>query len=491
MDDSQRFEVFKELARRAAIKRYAPQRESLIEYMKYVFKKEKGHEFLENWHHKVISDALERVLLGKTTRLIINIPPGHTKTEMVTKSFPVYALGKNPKLKICATGYSTALTQTYSGEARDYYTSSANRLVFPYLPPLRDDQNTKEFWANTEGGSYYATGTGGSITGRRFNIFIIDDPLKPDEAESDIKRDGVNGWFKNTVLSRLNDPLTDAVIVIMQRTHESDLCGHLLELQANGLGEDWEVISLPAIAVKDEEYRREGEALDSNRYPLESLEALKKSLGKANFSCQYQQDPIARESQEFFQEWFHYYDQLPTGLRIFTCVDPAFSKKKSADFSSIVTCGFLGDKMYILEISHGKFDPAELEDKIVYHARKWGSEKIGVESVGAQQMIGFSLKNRLQNEKIFTTVEDIRQQGSKETKIRRLIPLYRNGQILHKIGMCDELEKQAIKFPRGAHDDIIDSVQMAYDMYELQPNTEKMHKKPQISYDKFGRPKIS
>ena len=226
--------IREELIKRELEQRHKDEQEDLVEFIKYFFKEEKGVEFDDNWHYQRIAKKLNEVLEGKCTRLIINIPPGSGKTELVTKCFPVWAMGKNPRLDICATGYSTQLTQTYSSEARDYYISDTFKAVFPRRPLLRGDQNTKEWWANEDGGSYFATGTGGSITGRRFNIIIIDDPIKPDEADSDVKRVGINNWFQNTIISRLYNPLKDAVILVMQRTHEDDLCGNQLARMEEG-----------------------------------------------------------------------------------------------------------------------------------------------------------------------------------------------------------------------------------------------------------------
>ena len=478
-----------ELAKRELEKRHKPQRESIIEYIKHLFKEEKGKEFKENWHHELIANKLKEVVEGKCTRLIINIPPRTGKTELITKCFPVWYLGNHPEKQIIATGYSTNLTQTYSNEARDYYRSNAHHKVFPRTPKLREDQNTKEWWINEQGGFYYATGTGGSITGRGADLILIDDPIKPDAADvSDIQRAGINNWYENTVLSRLNEPTKGAIIIIMQRTHENDLCGFLINKMIEGTGQKYDVVSIPAIAEKDEEHRKEGESIQENRLPIQFLEDYKKQ-NPVVFSCQYQQNPIAKESQEFHQEWFKYYENSPSNGRIFTAVDPAFSKKNKADYTAITTAKFEGDQMYILEITHGRFDPAELEDKIVYHVRKWNPEKVGVEAFAAQRVVGFSLRNRLTKEGLYTTVEDLTQTGSKESKIRRLIPLYRNGQIFHTQEM-GTLEDQLIKFPRGTHDDIVDTVQMLYDLYELQPNTHTMFSIPKIEYDHNGQPVI-
>jgi predicted phage terminase large subunit-like protein len=307
----------------------------------------------------------------------------------------------------------------------------------------------------------------------------------------------VNNWYDNTVASRLFNPLTDSIIIIMQRTHENDLCWHLIDKMNEWHGEDWEVISLPAIAeereVFDTDYwiikRDEWVVLDLNRYPTEALMTLKNSLWKTNFNCQYQQNPTSKENQEFHEEWFNYYDIIPTGGRTFTTVDPAFSKKLSADDSAITTGKFIWDKLYILEQTAGKFDPAELEDKILYHTKKWRPEKVGIEAVAAQTTIWFSLRNRFKKEWIYINVDDIRQNGDKEAKIRSLIPLYRNWQIFHHQEL-QKLESQLMKFPRGKHDDCPDSLQMLYYMYELMPHTSKMFKMPKIVFDKYWQPKV-
>lgn len=480
-------DIIRELAIRELESRTELQKSSLIEYQKYIFLKEKKKEFKYNWVHLLIAEKLEKVLKGEIKRLIINIPPRFGKTELVTKAFPTWGIGNRQDLSIIATGYSTNLTQTFSGEARDYYQSSTYKEIFPRSAPIRDDQNTKEWWTNTAGGSYYATGTGGSITGRGANIFIIDDPLKPDEAESDIKRVGINNWYDNTVLSRLNNQNTDAIVIIMQRTHENDLCGHLIEKMNNGTGEKFEVLSIPAIAEKDEEHRKEGESIQEERMPISFLNAFQKQ-NPVVFSCQYQQNPIARESQEFFVEWFKYYKDIPQGGRVFTCVDPAFSKKTTADYTSVITGKFVDDNLYILEVTNAKLNPAELEDMIIYHIKKWNPEKVGVEAFQAQRMIGFSLRNRLQKENIYVSVEDITQSGDKNSKIRRLVPLYRNGQIYHNTSEgCQLIESQLLKFPRGTHDDAIDSLQMLFDLYKLNAITQQ-YADIHIKYDINGLP---
>lgn len=481
----------RELNIRELERRHEKERSGASELMRHLIENEKRRPFDDNWHYKVISDALNKVLAGEITRLMINVPPGSGKTEEITKVFPVFAMGKKPGFKVISTAYSSNLAQKYGSEARDYYVSPAYRMAFPRAAKIRDDSNTKELWETEEGAMYLSAGTGGSITGHRCNAFIIDDPLKPNEASSDVMRSGVNNWYDNTVLSRLFDPMKDAVIIIMQRTHENDLCGYLQEREKAGTGEEWHKIVLPAIAEVDElPYRKAGEALQKNRYPLESLAKLKLSLGRENFSTQYQQDPVSRESREFHPEWFRDFEAVPAGARVFTAVDPAFSKRASADESAIASVAFNGDDMYVLEVTHGHFDPAELENEIVRHAKVWRPEKIGIEAVQAQSVIGFSLRPRIEREAPWCLVDDIRSTTEKEMRIRRLIPMYARGKVYHRKGAIwrEKLEEQLMKFPRGRHDDLPDALQYVMELYTLQPNAATKYSLSSVGYDSYGRP---
>lgn len=487
----QRQLALREKAIRELERRHQKESDNLVSFIEYYFKEELNKPFFANWHHKVIAEALQKTLTGEITRLIINIPPGSGKTEMVTKSFPVWTFGKIPEAQFIVTGYSAKLTQSFGSQARDYYRSDAFKKVFPRRPEIRDDQDTKGLWKNTKGGQYLATGTAGSITGNRANWFIIDDPIKPDEADrSDVKREAVNQWYDNTVLSRLFNADKDVVIIVMQRTHENDLCGHLLEKMEDGTGENWDVISIPAIATEDDGFREYGDSYHEERVPLTALEKIRGNNPVA-FSTQYQQDPVDKESQEFHEEFFKYYEELPKHadrlMQIFTVIDPAFKQKQHNDESAIITGGFLQDELYILEITHGRFVASDLIDKIVYHARKWKPRKIGIEGYAAQTVLAQFLKKALTENKLFVPVDEIIQKGDKESKIRELQGPIRYGKILWRKEMT-ALEDQFRKFPRGKHDDIIDTLQMLYTQYLVPPKGTTYTPEFQIKYDHMGRP---
>jgi len=368
------------------------------------------------------------------------------------------------------------------------YLSDAFLSVFPRRVGLRDDQNTKQHRETIEWGQMYAAGSSGTIIWQGCDIMLIDDPLSPDEAKSDVMRTGVNNNYQETLRSRLNSKIDWAIVIIMQRLHDDDLTGYLLELERLWTGEKWDKVIVPAIAEVDDEYRKKWDSFFETRFPIKLLNHLKAEQ-PITFSTQYQQNPVNKDTQEFHEEWFRYYneEQKPAKLRIFTACDPAFSKKDSADNSCIMTAWFDWMDMYILEYTVGKYNPAELIDKLIYHNNKRQPEKIWIESFQAQQIIWFNLKAELERKWQSVHIEDIRQSGDKETKLRKLIPLYRNWHIYHKVGMT-ELEFELKRFPRGRNDDIIDAEQMLYSMYEITPNTWAYKDTINIEYDEFGRP---
>ena len=192
----------KELAQQAlAIKAlqeyYKPQRESLIEFTKYMLENALKRQFDDNWHYNDIADQLEAIERGEINRLIICQPPRSGKTMLATIMYALWRLGRDSKCQICVAGYSTTLTQNFSKEARDLYISEAYRRIFPEASKIRDDQNTKDHWALVSGGRYYATGAEGTITGMGFDLIILDDLLKANDAGSETVRKGVNNWYLN------------------------------------------------------------------------------------------------------------------------------------------------------------------------------------------------------------------------------------------------------------------------------------------------------
>lgn len=490
----QKKDIKRELAIRTLEKRFEDKRLDLFEFIKWYLSEEKKLDFFDSWHYKVICDALMNVYEWKTKRLIINVPPRTWKTEFVTKGFPAWVLWNCQNKKFIATWYSATLTQTFSDECRGILKSKYFKKIFPRFEGLSETQDTKNWWNTKSGGQYYATGSGWTITWMWADIILVDDPLKPiDISWNEIIK--INNWFTDTLKSRLDNQNTGAIIIIMQRLHDNDLVWFLTDLEQEGW-EKWEKIIVPAISEWPEIYdtrygiinRPENDLLLEKKLNREALENLRKT-DPQTFSAQYQQQPINKETQEFHEEWFRYFDEFPKeNWKILTAVDPAFSSHKESDESAITTVKMIWDEVYILEQTAWRFNPAELEDKIIYHIKKWQPEKIWIESFSAQVTVSFSLKNRIKKEGLyFTEVVEIRQKWDKESKIRSLIPWYRNWLIFHNRNNCDWLEQQLIRFPKSKHDDRADSLQMIYFLNEANFNNKNFNfKTPKVSYDSFG-----
>src|SRR5271166_288377 len=205
-----------------------------------------GQEFVPAWYLSAIAYLLERVLRGETKRLIINLPPRSLKSITVSVAFPAFLLGHDPTRRIICVSYSADLAKKHSNDFRALIEAPWYRDLFPGTRIGRKDSETEiELTAR---GFRLATSVGGTLTGRGAEIIIIDDPLKPDDAYSEAKRNAANEWFKNTLLSRLDDKRTRAIVIVMQRVHIDDLTGFV-----QSLSDDWEVLSLPAIAPIDED----------------------------------------------------------------------------------------------------------------------------------------------------------------------------------------------------------------------------------------------
>jgi len=200
--------------------------------------------FLQNWHNELIAAKLEACLRGRNKRLIFNVPPRSLKSHAAAVAFPAYVLGHKPSAQIICASYGQDLANKHSMDCRTLMTSAWYKELFPTrLSPHK--QSVQEF-VTTRGGSRLATSVGGVLTGRGADLIIIDDPLKPDEALSETQRNAVNDWYDHTLYSRQNSKQDCVIVAVMQRLHENDLIGHVLEQ------EYWEHIRLPAIAEAEE-----------------------------------------------------------------------------------------------------------------------------------------------------------------------------------------------------------------------------------------------
>lgn len=429
------------------------------------------------WFHEVLADILEKALKRtqekKKTRIILTIPPRHGKTMTTSQYFPAWVLGKYPTLKFILSSYGADLSEKVGMKTRDLINSERYQAIFPNVE-LRADSKSKTFWMTKQGGSYFAVGVGGPVTGEGASIILIDDPHKNrEEAESQTQRDKVWEYYRSTLYSRLEGAGT--VIVIMQRWHQDDLVGRLLaeeeeNKKAGKITEDWEVINFPAIAEEEEFHkghrvRKAGEPLWPSKFPLDVLNNIREVQGLVNWSSQYQQDPILAENQEFKKEFFKYYQEEDLNgkyLSYFTFVDPAISQKKSADNTVVLTVAkeINGPNFYRIREDSGHFTPQQTIDLIFKHQADYRSE-VYMETIAFQKALKFSVEEEQKIRQRYFTIKETKS-GNKELRIRGLLPMYERGVVYHKHSDV-EYERELLAFPRGRRDDRADCMSFMID----------------------------
>lgn len=338
-------------------------------------------------HIEVLASRLENCREGKTRRLVVNLPPRSLKSHAVSVAFVAWLLGHNPATQTITVSYGQDLADKHARDCRTLMASTFYRRLFPRAQLSSEKQSVNEF-TTTAQGFRMSTSVGGVLTGRGADMIILDDPLKPDDALSETKRNGVNEWYDNTLLSRLNNKQTGVIILVMQRLHQDDLVGHVMGQ------EDWEVLSLPAIAEEAEIYlvedplglrqfnRKAGDVLQSDRESTLTYLSIRRTIGEYNFASQYQQNPMPVGGAIVKREWLSRYepDNLPER---FSCVlqswDTANKSGELNDFSVCTTWGATFDRHYLLSVFRKRLNYPDLKNAVKEQARQHSANTILIE----------------------------------------------------------------------------------------------------------------
>ena len=423
-----------------------------------------GQTFIRSWHLEAIAYQLERVRRGEIKRLIINMPPRSLKSIMASVAFPSFILGLDPTRRIICASYSGELAKKHSNDFRAILDARWYRSIFPgtRVGPFKNNETEIELTAR---GFRLAASVGGTLTGRGGDIIIIDDPLKPDDAFSETKRSSANQWFTNTLLSRLDDKRTGAIVVVMQRVHMDDMTGFLTEQS-----DEWEILSLPAIADHDceilcwdgERYlRKAGEVLSPEREPLYVLEALKTMLGSDAFSAQYQQMPVPPGGAMIKRHWIVRYKELPPAserIMVMQSWDTANKGGPQNDWSVCTTWVVArGNRWYLADVWRGRVDYPALKSRVESHAKQWGAQRVVVEDAGAGTMLVEELRSRVPG------IIAIRPEGDKASRMAVASAKFEAGQAMlpERAPWLADLEAELFAFPGGKYDDQCDSISQA------------------------------
>jgi predicted phage terminase large subunit-like protein len=427
----------KEIIRRLEAK------ESLIRFTEFTLP-----TYVEAAHHTLIAEKLEAVERGKIDRLMINMPPRHGKSELASRRFPAWFLGRHPHKSVIAASYNSDLAADFGRQVRNIVNTREYANLFQ--TKLAEDSRAANRWNTSDGGAYVAAGVGTAITGRGADILLIDDPVKDrEEADSEIQRQKVWDWYTSTAYTRLAPG--GRIIVIQTRWHEDDLSGRLIAEQAKG-GDKWDILELPAITS-------DGKALWPEFYPLESLERTRRVLPARDWSALYQQRPAPDEGAYFKREWFRYYDDKPAQLRTYGASDYAVTDG-DGDYTVHVVIGVdADDNIFVLDVWRNQTASDVWIESWLDMVRKYKPLMWGEEQGQIVKSIGPFLDKRMREAKVYCRREQVTSAHDKPTRSRSIQARTAMGKVYLpiKAPWLADFTSELLTFPAGKHDDQVDA----------------------------------
>ena len=394
-------------------------------------------------HHELIADRLEAVERGEIDRLMIFVPPRHGKSELASKRFPAWCLGRDPMRQIIAASYNSDLANDFGRNVRNIVAEPEFRQVFPDVSLAADSQAANRMNTN-KGGAYVAAGVGTAVTGRGAHIALIDDPFKDrEEADSERRRELVWDWYRSTLYTRLMPG--GAIVLIQTRWHEDDLAGRLLEQEAD----QWEVLELPALS-------NEGKALWPEWYDEAALARIKDTIGPREWSALYQQRPQPDDGTYFKREWFKEWTELP-GLRYYGTSDYAVTEG-GGDYTVHRIWGVThSGEIYRVDGWRGQTASDEwIERKLDLIARYKPLYWFGEGGV-IQKAVEPMLQRRMRERSIHCALEWLPSVADKPTRARSFQALLAGGNVYFEKGA--DLSEYLV-FPAGKHDDEVDTASL-------------------------------
>jgi predicted phage terminase large subunit-like protein len=357
-----------------------------------------GADLKWNWHIGLMAEYMEACRRREITRLVINIPPRTLKSICTTMAWPAFLLGKNPSCQIIAAGYSSGLSIQHSVDTRLLLDSEWYRRIFPEVQLVKD-QNTKTRFNTTARGHRIATSVGGTATSFGGDYLIVDDPVDPMKALSEVERTTANTWFDQTFSSRLNDPETGVIVIVMQRLHMEDLTGHVLKKGG------WEHLCVPLIAPENKLYGfgrvrkevRKDECLHSERFTPKVVEEIKRERGSYAFAAQYLQAPTPLEGGFIKKAWLERYRTLPANPKLIVQGwDTAMKADELYDPSGCQTFYVTDRSYYVADYYSERLEYPDLKRAVISQAAKWKPHAILIEDKGSGESLIQDLSRKTQ-----------------------------------------------------------------------------------------------
>jgi predicted phage terminase large subunit-like protein len=407
-----------------------------------------NYQYIPAAHHRLIAEKLEAVERGDIDRLMIFMPPRHGKSELASRRFPAWYLGRNPSRQIIAASYNSDLASDFGREVRNIVASPEYGCVFDTR--LRDDSRAADRWNTDAGGAYVAAGVGTAITGRGAHVLLIDDPLKDrEEADSEVIREKIWNWYTSTAYTRLMPG--GAVVLIQTRWHEDDLAGRLLA-QNDG---EWQILELPALSP-------EGKALWPEWYPEEALARIRKTIGPRDWSALFQQRPAPEEGDFFKSHWLRPYDKPPARetLKIYGGSDYAVTSD-GGDYTVHVVVGIdPNNDMWLLDLWRKQAASDEWVEAFCDLVKEWKPIGWAEETGQINSGVGPFLDRRARERGAFVARDQFPTRGDKAVRAQSIRGRMALGGLYVPTGRgwYPELRSELLSFPAGKHDDQVDAL---------------------------------
>ena len=410
-------------------------------------------------HHKKMAAAFNRIIEGSLKRLIINMPPRHTKSEFASYLLPAFAMGHKPDTKIIQATHTGELAVRFGRKVRNLMDMEGYKSLFPSVA-LRADSKAAGRWDTDHGGEYFAVGVGGAMTGRGADLLIIDDPHSEQDALSELAMENAWEWYSSGPRQRLQPG--GAIVVVMTRWNTKDLTSRLVRAQSSHNADRWEVIEFPAILPS-------GNALWPSFWKLEELEGVKASLSSQKWQAQWQQQPTNDDGAILKREWWQRWpdEDPPLVNYIIQSYDTAYSKKETADYSVITTWGVFirnqdsGPSIILLNVTKGRWDFPELKRIAKEEYDEWRPDNVLIEA----KATGTTLQQELRRVGIPVTMYSPGGRRAGQDKVSRansIAPILESGMVwAPHTSWADDLIEECAAFPNGDNDDMVDSTTQA------------------------------
>lgn len=456
LPDAKKMQILEDLERREKLLEKERARDTFMGFVEKVWP-----EFIGGRHHKIMAKAFERVARGECKRLIINMPPRHTKSEFASYLLPAWFLGKYPNKKVIQTAHTAELSVGFGRKVRNLVDSDAYKDIFPDLN-LQADSKAAGRWNTSKGGDYFAIGVGGAVTGKGAHLLIIDDPHSEQEAalaatNPDVY-DKVYEWYTSGPRQRLQPG--GAIVIVMTRWGLRDLTGQVLKAAAGRGGEQWEVIEFPAILPS-------GNLLWPEFWSKAEIEALREELPNAKWQAQYQQNPVGNESAIVKRDWWQWWEKEdpPECDYILQTWDTAFEKTQRADYSAGTTWGIFNNEednntpnIILLNTYKKRVEFPELKRDVMEQYTQWEPDGVLIEKKASGAPLIYDLRAMGVPVQEYTPSRG----QDKIARLNSVSDIIASGKVwVPRTRWAEELVDEIAAFPSGEHDDLVDATTLA------------------------------